>query len=204
MLLTGKAPCGMWIGYLLVTCQAAMVFTFVAAAGSKVLRAGALAAFRDALPRMIFLPKRFSWSVAWLVVVAEMATAVIVAVPGLAMVGFLLAMGLMLIFTLSIASMVRRGSVEPCRCFGVSTRPPGWIDVIRNLALIAVAGAGLAGTAGSANVADIGVGGLALATGVGAVIALLLMNLGEIADLMSPARVPDRQASITLGIPEKS
>lgn len=48
-----------------------------------------------------------------------------------------LATVLLLVFTVFLVVQVARGSSVPCACFGArSTRPPGWRDVGRNLALI--------------------------------------------------------------------
>lgn len=44
---------------------------------------------------------------------------------------------LLTVFTSFVVVQVLRGSVAPCACFGAATaRPPRWLDVMRNLALI--------------------------------------------------------------------
>ena len=45
---------------------------------------------------------------------------------------------LLLVFTVFLVVSVAVGSTTPCACFGsVRRRPPGWRDVVRNLALMA-------------------------------------------------------------------
>ena len=45
---------------------------------------------------------------------------------------------LLLVFTAYLVVQIGRGSKEPCACFGNGvSRPPRWIDVLRNTALIA-------------------------------------------------------------------
>ena len=58
------------------------------------------------------------------------------------------ATALLLVFTVFLAVSIAAGSTVPCACFGaVRRRPPGWRDVVRNLALMSmlVASASLAG-----------------------------------------------------------
>lgn len=175
-----------WLSYVTVTCQAATTVTFAVAAGSKTLRPGAFTEFRLALPRMLPMPARLAGMVTWLVVVAEAVTAVVVAVPATALSGFLLATIMMVVFTISIIVMIRRRSTEPCHCFGVSTRPPGLLDVVRNVVLAAIALTGLIGTATSPGSSALAWGALVLTIGVGAVVALLLLSLAEIAEILAP------------------
>lgn len=44
---------------------------------------------------------------------------------------------LLLVFTVFLAVQVVTGSTVPCACFGTrSVRPPGWADVLRNVAMM--------------------------------------------------------------------
>ncbi|MFM8600586.1 MAG: MauE/DoxX family redox-associated membrane protein [Actinomycetota bacterium] len=44
---------------------------------------------------------------------------------------------LLLVFTAFLAVQVATGSKVPCACFGTrSVRPPGWADVLRNVAMM--------------------------------------------------------------------
>ncbi|MFD6181487.1 MauE/DoxX family redox-associated membrane protein [Streptomyces goshikiensis] len=50
--------------------------------------------------------------------------------------GFVLASGLLAVFTSGILLAVRRGSATPCRCFGASATPMGVIHALRNGVLL--------------------------------------------------------------------
>jgi hypothetical protein len=176
-----------WSDWLVVAGQAAVCVTFVVAAASKTVRAGAFGDFKAALPRMLGVPHRVAPAAALAVVVLEVTIALTVAVPALALAAFLLAGVLMAVFTVSIVVMIRRGSVEPCHCFGMSARPPGRSDVVRNLVLLVISVIGAVGAATSSGAADLPAAGVVLCAAVGAVVALLLINLAEIGDLLKPA-----------------
>ena len=69
-----------------------------------------------------------------LVATVEIATAVLlVAVP---LAGALVALGLLVVFTVLIVRLLRAGTTAPCRCFGgIRSHPLAWTDVARNAAL---------------------------------------------------------------------
>ncbi|HWO63035.1 MAG TPA: MauE/DoxX family redox-associated membrane protein [Umezawaea sp.] len=82
-----------------------------------------------------------------LVVVAEMAVAVLLVLPSrtAATAGFVLAAGLLAVFTAVVARVVRQDRATPCRCFGATTTPLGRQHVVRNLVLTACALTGALG-----------------------------------------------------------
>lgn len=57
--------------------------------------------------------------------------------------GYAAALGLLAMFTAALGLAMRRGQRAPCRCFGASERPIGPAHLARNVALLAVAAAGL-------------------------------------------------------------
>lgn len=70
--------------------------------------------------------------------VAEVLVAVLLAV--IPWVGAVAAVGLLVVFTTVVARVVRSGSRLSCACFGaVSDRPVTWVDLVRNLLLVAAA-----------------------------------------------------------------
>lgn len=74
--------------------------------------------------------------------VSEIAVALLLAAVPWA--GAVLALGLLVSFTVVLVRVVRSGAVVPCACFGaVSERPAAWIDVVRNVLLITAAGVAL-------------------------------------------------------------
>lgn len=190
-----------WPNWLTTACQAALFVTFAVAAASKTARAGAFADFRSSLPRMLPVPRRMVPAVALAVVLVEATIALTVAVPALAVAAFLLAGLTMAVFTASIIMMMRHGSMEPCHCFGASSRPPGRLDLVRNLALLFIALVGALGAATSSGTTGLPGATVALCATVGAVLALLLINIAEIADLLKPGSPqPARQGQERLGL----
>jgi len=75
-----------------------------------------------------------------LVPAVELAVAVaLIVVPGW---GGVAAVGLFVLFTALLVSLVRSGQPITCSCFGaVSAEPVSWVEVTRNLVLLAAAGA---------------------------------------------------------------
>ncbi len=177
-----------WSDGLMVGCQAAVCVTFVLAAAGKTVRAGAFGDFRRALPRMLPVPRQAARAAALVVVSLEVTIALTVAVPALALAAFLLAIAMMAVFTASIVLMIRRGSVEPCHCFGMSSRPPGRPDVVRNLALLLISLLGAMAAATWPGTVDVPLAGVVLCAAVGGVVALLLVNIAEIGDLLKAPR----------------
>lgn len=175
-----------WMNWLTVAGQGALCVTFAMAAGSKTAKVGAFADFRNSLPRMLPLPRRLVPAVALAVVLAEVTIAVTVLVPGLMVAAFLLAALMLAVFTVAIVVMIRRGSAEPCHCFGVSSRAPGRLDVLRNLVLFTIALLGLVGSVASPGPAGLPFATVVLCATVGGVLALLVVNIAEIADLLRP------------------
>ncbi|BAU87942.1 hypothetical protein SLA_7076 [Streptomyces laurentii] len=77
-----------------------------------------------------------------MVVAAEAAIVILVAIPATAVAGFVLASALLLAFTASILVAVRRRRRVLCQCFGTSSVPVGPVHVLRNLVLPAGAATG--------------------------------------------------------------
>ena len=68
----------------------------------------------------------------------EIATAVLLIVAPIG--GALVALVLLVVFTVLIVRLLRAGTTAPCRCFGgIRSHPLAWTDVARNVALGALA-----------------------------------------------------------------
>ena len=92
-----------------------------------------------------------------------------------------------------VAAVVRRGTRAHCACFGArSARPLGRLHLARNLCLLTVICAGLAGTPLASGHA--GVTGAVLAMAAGAVAALLFIRWDDLAELYMPITAPTAQA----------
>ena len=64
----------------------------------------------------------------------EIATAVLLIVAPVG--GALVALGLLVVFTVLIVRLLRSGVTAPCRCFGgIRSHPLAWTDVARNVGL---------------------------------------------------------------------
>jgi hypothetical protein len=150
------------------------------------------AAFRRSLPVTLGIAPLRARRIAPLVVAAEMAVA-LAALAGLvsapvAVLGFLAAAGLLAVFTAALASMVRRGVTEPCRCFGTRDTPPGAVDLVRNGVLVALCLGGVVAVLAGGPAAAAGPLAVAGGTVVGVVVALLAIHLDELVWLFGPLR----------------
>jgi hypothetical protein len=130
--------------YLAIGMRCLIGVVFLASSVSKVAGRGSFAAFVSSVGDMRLLPLAMVRPVASLVVAAEFAVCVLLAVPlPLTAVTGLLAAGLLsVIFAVAIAVSARRGVSAACRCFGVSTVALGPLHIVRNLALTVVAAFG--------------------------------------------------------------
>jgi methylamine utilization protein MauE len=120
-----------------------------------------------------------------LLVLAEVAVVGLVASP-FPVAGLVAGALLSLALTLGLAAAIRRGSWQPCHCFGTSSEPLSPQHVIRNGLLFTLAVTGLA-TAVSASAAAWPAGaqaGLAAIGGLAA--AVLVIFFSDIADLVVP------------------
>lgn len=167
-----------------LACRVLLIVVFAVAVTGKIKNfRDFTASVRQLAPN---LPRR---PIAMLVVALEAVIVVTLAVPvtAVAQAGLVLAGGLLAAFGVAIAAALRRGAAEPCRCFGHSATPLGPRHVVRNVVLVAVAGAGLAASTagGSGSVAAWVVAGAA-----GALAGLLVVIADDVLDLFrDPARV---------------
>lgn len=121
----------------------ALAATFVVSAVAKLRdRDGARQAVVD-----FGLPTSLAGPVAALLAPAELASAALLLTAGWGVVaGALLAVAMLLAFTVGIVVNLTRGNRVECHCFGaMSTKPLSWRSVLRNLALLAVAAVVLLG-----------------------------------------------------------
>jgi len=185
-------------GQLLVAAVAALCVVFGAAAVSKVASVQRQRAFAESLRALRLLPVSLVAPVAVvvscveLVITAGLAAAFLGVVAGgawavwMAVLGMLLAVGLLGVLTAGIVLALRRRSIARCVCFGASDRPLSWRHVVRNsvMQLVGVFGAVIAvATAPVAVVDPVGAG---LAAVVGVIVAVVLIRLDEIVELFAP------------------
>jgi hypothetical protein len=153
---------------------------FAISAAGKVRTAPVRLAFRRTLADMVVLPAHAVRPVAAAVPVVEAAVVVLIVMPSTAVLGCLLALALLAVFTTGIVMVLRRGTRAGCLCFGTTERPYGPRHLVRNGLLAATA---LAGAAASGQPADLPGALIAIATGVLA--ALVLVTFDEMLDLFA-------------------
>jgi hypothetical protein len=199
-------PEGLVMSDVLIVVLSLVGSVFAVSATAKLAGRPAYRSFRDGLGEARVIPGRLLPSVALLLCAAEAATAgclisagmlVAAGTPGafpLAGAGLGAAAVLSAVLAGGVALVIRRGTRARCSCFGAaSSRPLGRVHLVRNLALLAVACAGLAAAATpSGHPAP---ATLLLAVGGGVAGALVFIRWDDLADLFTPiAPSPPGQA----------
>ncbi|MFI9327133.1 MauE/DoxX family redox-associated membrane protein [Kitasatospora sp. NPDC052868] len=144
--------------------------------------------FASALRAMAVVPDRLTGVTVVAVPVAELGLGLLIWAPKpIATWAFALAGGLIALFAAVLVSVLRRGLDVSCSCFGASGVPVNRAHVVRNLVLLAIAGAGL--TASAATGPDgLAVAGVALALLVAAFASILIIATDTLVELFSTAR----------------
>ena len=132
------------------------------------------------------------------VLAAEMAVIVLIVlggiVPGTVLLraGFLLALGLLVLFTAVLISALARRLSTSCACFGATTKlVSGW-DVVRNGGLLLCAGAGYWSVGAPLAVLPLAEWGVVAVLAV--IFVLIWAQLAEIAQVFKPGVAPRTQA----------
>jgi hypothetical protein len=173
------------VTYVEVACRLLLATVFVISLSGKVSGRSAWIAFEESLRDMAVVP-RSSVSIsaaASAAVEAVIVICLLIPVPALGLIGFVLAAGLLAVFTYAITSVVRRKRAVSCRCFGASATPLSMRHIVRNLALIGVAALGAVTTIGSTG-AQLPVA--IMAGVVGAVLGMLVAAMDDIVALLRP------------------
>lgn len=171
--------------YLALACRALLVVVFLVSALTKLTSPVRYRSFVRATRRMRVVPRALVKQTAVLVVAAEAAIAVLLAIPTTitALAGFAIAFGLLAGFTLGIVVAVRDGDTEPCACFGKSTTPMGPQHVGRNAFLLLAAAAGFAGALIGGPL-DLGIAAIAAVGGL--VLGALVTVFDDLYELFRP------------------
>jgi len=175
------------VAYLVLTCRVLLALVMLAAALGKLRSRDALTGFQASVRGLGLLPDRSAAPVAGVVIAGELAAAALLAVPTTSGAGFAVAAVVLASFTAVVLAAVLRGRRVPCRCFGASGSPLGVPHLVRN--------AGLTAAAASCGWASFGLsrtsleqGGVVLALGAGAVIALLVIAFDDLVSLFAAER----------------
>ncbi|KWT58916.1 hypothetical protein ADL21_25925 [Streptomyces albus subsp. albus] len=173
--------------YFAIAVRCLLVSVFLVSSVGKVAGRGRFSAFETSLGGLRLLPPFLVRPVTVAVVTAEWAVCVLLAVPAAPMAGPVAAAGLLTLFTVGIAAAVRRGSRQPCACFGTSGVPLGPRHVVRNLFL---AGMAIPGAIAAPHGAPPHPGGAAVAMTGGLVLGVLVVALDDLLTLFPSAGAP--------------
>lgn len=137
------------IAYVQIFCRSVVLLVFAISFVSKVR---ARAAFQQTITTFALLPRQFSGPVATLFLTAEALVVVLTILAGpFLLPGYLLAAGLLLLFSAALLSVLIRRISSTCSCFGPTTTPISSIDIVRNTGFIACSFGGCVTLTGSAH-----------------------------------------------------
>ena len=170
------------MAYVALACRWAICGVFLAAALSKCRSRSSRAAFLSSLAALAPGVKAAPLGV--LVIVVELAVALLVTLPATAAVGLGLAGAALVAFSVAIGSGLRRGVTVACRCFGWSAAPVSRVHLVRNGVLLAIVLAG-ALTARAAGAAAPHAAGLALSLAAALVVVVLILSSDDLAWVFS-------------------
>jgi len=183
------------MGYVGLACGVALTGVFLVSVWGKLGRSRFRVFVATAGP-LVLIPRKWRGMTAAAATVAEAATVAALVTGGVMTVrdagravlllGFLGAAVLLLVFTIAIGVLLRRGERAPCHCFGVRDTPLGFAQVVRNVLLLALAIAGLLTAEDGGYPAP----GVVLAVVAGAPIAALLVFFDDLVALFSIAPPP--------------
>ncbi|GIK56282.1 MAG: hypothetical protein BroJett015_19450 [Chloroflexota bacterium] len=130
----------LWL-YLLAFCRITIGLLFITSFWRK---ARDVAGFAQTISRFDLLPQRWSYRLAMLFLGAELLVVILIMGGGPLLAPALgLALLLLVVFTMALASVLRRHLQAACNCFGHGHQPVTHADVWRNVGFILVAAGGL-------------------------------------------------------------
>lgn len=116
--------------YALLFCRIAIALLFALSISGKVRD---VAAFRDAISDFRLLPPTWSTAAAWAFLTGELTVVLLMVIGGAGLaVGFLLAAGLLTVFSAALIMVLLRNMRVTCNCFGRTQRRISPYDVGRN------------------------------------------------------------------------
>lgn len=120
--------------YTLAFCRVAIGLLFLISGGSKLLN---IAKFQQTVTHFRLFPARMSPILSLVALVGEISVVLFLAIGGqLLLIGFLLAIALLLIFCAALISVLARSIQTSCNCFGTSEKPVTRVDIYRNITFI--------------------------------------------------------------------
>jgi methylamine utilization protein MauE len=175
------------VTYVLLGSRCLLAVVFLASFAGKVRGraryAGYLAATRRLTPRWA-LSRVPAGTLAAVVVAAEAAVPLLLAVPALVPAGLALSIVLLSGFAAATAAALRRGDRAPCHCFGSSQRRLDGGHVVRDAFLAAVAVAGIVAAVSGAGPLEATRAAVVAAVSIAAAVAVLVSD--TVADVFRP------------------
>lgn len=124
----------MLTSHMLMFCRVTIALVFALAFTGKIRD---IKAFQEAMVDFRLLPANWSRRLAWVVLVAEPATCLLVVIGGsVLLAGFLLATGLLALFSTALLLVMYRKMKVTCNCFGWTDRRVSAYDLARNTLFI--------------------------------------------------------------------
>lgn len=178
--------------YLNLLCRGLLGAVFLLAFGGKVRSPAALRAFSGSLADLGWLPARLRPAAVVGLLVVEGATVLLLAWPATATAtatttaaGFAAAFALLAVFVVGVGLSIRRGERVRCLCFGADRGAMGVSDVVRNLALAAVAALGFGSSLIGGPAAAATAGGAVAAVAGGVVAGVVATHWDDLRFLLS-------------------
>lgn len=171
--------------YLAVGANGLIGLVFLVSSVSKARGPSAVREFVMSVRDMRVLPASLVSPAAALVIVAEFAVWLLLAVPvtAAAMAGLIVAIGLLVLFLVAAGSARRRGAQATCRCFGRPSRVFGPRQVARNVFLVGVAVIGLVAWSTPQKAS---IGGTLVSLGTGLLFGTVVTILDDLIGLFQP------------------
>jgi hypothetical protein len=173
--------------YLVIGARAVLFVVFAASFTSKVRSRAAFTAFADSLAGFGVRGARLQARTAGIVITAEAATAVLVALAFTVIWGLAVGGLMITVFTAQASIASRQGLRPVCNCFGSSKSAFGARHFIRNALIIAVATAGLLAEFASGRT-HLAVASVVLATGIAVIVGMGIVVWDDLAALLAPVQ----------------
>jgi hypothetical protein len=161
---------------------------FAATAFSKLRSHAAFREFAGWLNGLPVLPPGARRAAAVMLAAAEIAVVLFVALPWTVIVGLVFAAVLLIALAWGVAATVHAGVSAPCQCFGRSGAPLSSRHVVRNLALIMLAVAGVVVQPAGASAA-VHPAGLVVSLGAAVVVVLVVLFMDDLAALINEGAI---------------
>ncbi|GAB2687247.1 MauE/DoxX family redox-associated membrane protein [Nocardia thraciensis] len=171
------------MSYAVLACRCVLAGVFLVSLAGKLRSRTAFEEFVTATAALLSAPGRPAKVVAVGTITAEIAVVCAMVFEPSRRLGLIMAVAVLVCFTVALVRALLRGAAAPCRCFGASDTPIGIRHVIRNIVLAAVAAAAVA--------LDVAVGthhyepvGIAVIVPAVAACVLLTVRLDDLVELL--------------------